>query len=366
MSPEAPVVPGPRSRRWLTVLATLLGLSLARYLGDSAEPAARDRLEGRVMGTSWSLRLARPLAPPRADALRAVVQSSLDAVDRRMSTWRPDSELSRLNAFTGTTAVPLHPELAEVLGLALEIGQASGGAFDPTVGPLVRAWGFGPGATSRGVAPPAASPADPSRADPVRFAALRALVGLDRLELVRTASGAARLRKRAAGVELDLSAIAKGYAVDRAAVALEAAGVDAFLLEVGGELVARGRRSDGAAWRVGVEAPDPGRRHTQLGLALEGRAMATSGDYRNFWTDAEGRRYGHTLDPRTGRPVPHRLRSVTVLHPRCAVADAWATALMVLGPEAIEAVAAREGLEVHALEPDGDGEWRHRRYGAAP
>ena len=292
---------------------------------------------GTTMGTAWSLVAVAPRGS--RPALQALVQASLDGVDGRMSTWKPDSELSRLVAHAGTDAVPASPELREVLRLAREVSEASAGAFDVTVGPLVDAWGFGP---------------DGRRGEPddETLDQLTRRVGYRHLE-VDDAVGS--VRKRIPDLSVDLSAIAKGWGADQAAAALRQAGYRDFLLEVGGEVVAAGQRVDGAAWCVGVERPDPDRRAVHTAVGLRDLALATSGDYRNFFEAGDGRRRSHTIDPRTGRPVAHGLASVSVVSERCAHADAWATALTVLGPKAGVAVAERLQLAARFVTRDADG-----------
>jgi thiamine biosynthesis lipoprotein len=250
-----------------------------------------------------------------------------------MSTYRDDSELSRFNRFAANEPFPVAPETLEVFRIAREVSDLSGGAFDVTVGPLVAAWGFG--ATDRVPAPPSAA----------EITALRARVGFDRIEID---PGAGTLTKTRADVESDLSAIAKGYAVDQVAAALRELGHGNFLVEVGGEVRAGGRRLDGALWRVAIEKPDSALRGIYEVVSLRDVALATSGDYRNYY-EVGGRRISHTIDPRTARPIDHTLASVSVLHADAVHADALATALNVLGPEAGYALAEREGLAAYFL-----------------
>lgn len=284
-------------------------------------PAA---LAGATMGTTWSARLALPPGLA-ADAARAAIQQALDGVVAQMSTWDASSDLSRYNrAAAGWQALP--GDCFHVLRHALQLAADTGGAYDPTVGPLVNAWGFGP--------PPHAS--EPPSAGAIQ--ALRQRCGWRRIRL----DDAGRRAWQPGGAYLDLSAIAKGYGVDRAARALDDAGVAHYLVEVGGELRARGQRPDGQPWRVAIEVPDGSDDHA-LALALRGRSIATSGDYRRY-RDNAGRRYAHTLDPRTGQPVDNGVASVTVVHDGCMQADALATALTVLGERDGLAYARRHDL----------------------
>ena len=278
-----------------------------------------------------------PQAEPRA--VEAAVRRVLDRIEGRMSHYRVDSELSRFNRARTTGPQAMSAETLGVVAEAQAVSRASGGAFDVTVGPLVDAWGFGP---------PGRAPAAP---DEGSLAALRARVGFDLLELDRAA---ATLRKRNADVVIDLSAIAKGYAVDAVSSLLVDSGYGDHLVEIGGELRGAGTNEEGAPWRVAVERPVPGAPAAQRIVPLTDAALATAGDYRNFY-DLDGRRVSHTLDPRTGRPVTHGLLSVSVIAERCSLADARSTALNVLGPEAGYALAAEQGWAALFVEDDGTG-----------
>jgi thiamine biosynthesis lipoprotein len=261
--------------------------------------------------------------------LEAMVQRALDAVVAQMSPWEPLSDLSRYNRSAAGTWTPLPAATATVLRRAMAIAEASQGAFDPTLGALTDLWGFGP-------RPFAGSPPDAET-----ITALRDLGGWKRLTL----DGDALFQP--GGLKLDLNGIAKGFGVDQAAAALDRAGVKSYLVEVGGELRGTGAKPDGQPWWVELERP------TSLGygandtektvVALHDLSVATSGDYRRFF-DHDGRRYAHTLDPATGAPTTHPTVSVIVLAPDCMSADAWATALTVMAPDAALAFAAEQDL----------------------
>ncbi|MGE0744290.1 MAG: FAD:protein FMN transferase [Rhodospirillales bacterium] len=302
-------------------------------------PAAGARvatLVGETMGTTWTVRVA---APPDIDfvALRARIQHALDRVVAQMSTYRPDSDLSRFNAAPAGTWLALPEEFLAVLTAALALARETDGAFDPTVGPLVDLWGFGP-AGRRTEPPPAAA-----------IEAVAGPVGWARLEI----DAARRRARQPGGVRLDLSAIAKGFGVDAVADCLRDAGLTCYLVEVGGELRGAGTKPDGKPWWVAPDRPRADMPETIV--ALHGLAVATSGDYRRFF-DSGGIRYAHTIDPRTGRPVSHGLVAVTVLHPSCMQADALATALTVLGPQAGYDFACARGIAALFVARDGGGD----------
>jgi thiamine biosynthesis lipoprotein len=337
----------------LLALAAVVALGTLASRTFYGERAPRlHTLAGRTMGTTWSLKVALPEGAPAAwvNAMGDTVQARLDRVERLMSTWDSTSELSAFNRFSDTTAFELSPETVAVLEIALEVGSASGGALDVSVGPLVEAWGFGPG----GSTPP--RPPEEAALD-----SLRSLLGTDRVVVDPTRRGAAKAHP---GVELDLSAVAKGYALDLATDGVSRMGGKDFALEVGGEVLARGERPDGTAWRVAIEAPTPESRAVFRVLELRDEAVATSGDYRNF-LDIDGTRYSHLLDPRSLQPIPWRGFSVSVLHTEAAHADAWATALSVLGPDEGLALAEELGLSVVFVVPAEGGRFRVRFTGAA-
>ncbi len=270
------------------------------------------------MGTYWSL---QAVAPPAGAA--PGVQAVLDRVVAQMSQWEADSDLSRFNRAAPGVWREVPAELAHVLEAALAIGRTSGGAFEPALGRVSEQWGFG-----------SAGPVDrvPDRAP---------AVGRVEFDAER---GQAR---RSEGALLDLSGIAKGYGVDAAAEWLLAKGVRHFLIEIGGELRGEGIRPDGQPWWVDVELP-PSWPGAGWRIALHDLSVATSGDYRRCF-EVDGLRYSHSFDPRTGRPIVNGVRSATVIHRSCMMADGWATALTVLGPEAAIALADEEGLAACVL-----------------
>ncbi len=317
----------------------MVGVVLLAAGCDGGADAELLVLRGSTMGTSYSVQLVDAPASLDADALQRRIDALLLDINGLMSTYQPDSELSRFNANASTEWVPVSAELARLVAEAQAISTASGGAFDVTVGPLVNLWGFGPEVKADEL---------PSQ-DEIDAALAR--IGYAKLQ-VRLDPPA--LRKQQPDLYLDLSAIAKGYGVDRVAVLLTEAGIVNALVEIGGELYGHGHNGRGEPWRIAVEKPDPRARRVFRVVPLLDRGMATSGDYRNFF-ELDGRRYSHSIDPATGRPVAHALASVTVLGDSTALADAWATALLVSGPERGFALAQRLGLEALLIEHDGEG-----------
>ncbi|MEZ5976796.1 MAG: FAD:protein FMN transferase [Planctomycetota bacterium] len=306
----------PRVRGAVVLIALLAAVAAVRGCVAPSQPL---RLVGTSMGTTWSVVVAGdgPFSGDEARELRRVVEEELARVDDAMSTWRPETAVSRFNAAEPGVGVELGEATWEVLDVSRRAHDATGGAFDPTVGPLVKAWGFGGGA--KGEAPDA---------DELRR--LHGLVGFEHLVDRRPV-----LDKDVAGVEIDFSAVAKGFAVDRVSDALVAAGATNHLVEVGGEVRVRGERPGGGAWRVGVEDPShpEGGRAAEV-LALSERALATSGDYRNA-REVDGELVSHLFDPRVLRPIATHVASASVVAPTCARADALATALAVLGSDGI-------------------------------
>ncbi len=294
-------------------------------------------IEGATMGTAY--RVSAVVDAGEVDALEDDVAAIVGQIDGLMSTYRPESELSRFNASDGTGWVEVSADTHAVLAAAHRTAAVTGGSFDATVGPLVDLWGFGPSGSRR------ALPAERDLAD------VRSRIGSEHLEPARDRHA---VRKTLAGLHVDLSGIAKGYGVDRVAGRLDVAGVEHYLVDIGGELRARGRKPDGTPWRIGIERPSAGRRVPLTVIGLEDRAVATSGDYRNFF-DLGGRRYSHAIDPVTGRPVEHTLASVSVVADTAMEADALSTALMVMGPERGYEHARSAGAAALFLvrEPDG-------------
>ncbi len=273
---------------------------------------------GRTMGTTYRVK-AFAESGTKVSGLDTRIRERLDAINRSMSTYLPESEINRFNILkTAGKPFPVSEEFQKVLQAAQEVYRLTGGAWDGTVKPLVDLWGFGP---------PGARNAPP---DPEKIREALKKVGFHRIRI----SGNGYLVKENASVSLDLASIAKGYGVDSLAALLQANGIRRFLVEIGGEVFAAGLKPDGSRWRIGINEPTPGTPLDRVYkvLALKDMALATSGDYRNFFEHG-GIRYAHVIDPRTGYPVSNGVVSVSVLAKTCMLADALATALMVMGPE---------------------------------
>lgn len=320
------------SREGLFCVALLVAL-----VGCSRAPAPV-QLAGSCMGTSWHVTYVRAQDLPSPETLQAGIEAILEEIEQSMSTYRADSEITLFNALPVNTWYEVSADFYTVLSTALAVGRASGGAYDVTVGPLVDLWGFGPGPRLR------EPPTD------IQVKKRLAEVGQDRLRL----DGERRSVLKSAPLSLDFSSIAKGYAVDRVANWLEQQGVGRFLVEVGGEMRVAGLSHRGDPWLIAIEKPDSTQRSVLAAVGVTDAALATSGDYRNYF-ELDGRRYSHTIDPRNGYPVAHDLVSVTVIHPGAVLADAWATALTVLGSEQALTVAQAQGLAVYFIRREGDG-----------
>ncbi|MFZ2998170.1 FAD:protein FMN transferase [Sphingobium sp.] len=275
------------------------------------------------MGTNWSARIVDP-----PEGSEAAILATIARIIAQMSNWETDSDISRFNRAPIDQWVPLPPDMLTVLRAGLDMARLSGGAFDPAMGHLVDRWGFGP--SVRSTAP---------------------MVATSPWQAIEVTSDAARRR---ADIALDFSGIAKGFAVDAVADTLRALEADNFLIEIGGELRGQGIKPDIQPWWVDVEAPT-GLSVPILRIALCGQSVATSGDYRRYRMEG-ARRLSHSIDPATQAPIDHGVASVTVLHERAMMADAWATAITVLGPDRGMALATRHGLAARlVMRDDGRG-----------
>lgn len=312
---------------------------------SSGGPAPLDVavLDGPTMGSTFTVKVV--LSGPERDpsSLAAVVEGVLAEVDASMSNWREDSEIERLNRHGDATPVPVSAPLARLFDVSTDVHRRSGGLFDPTMAPLISRWGFGP----QGAVGPAPGPDE--------IEGLRNRVGFG--ALLQWDAAARTVRKARPEVELNLAAVAPGFAADLLAEALESDGWQDYMIEIGGEVRARGRNATREPWRIAIERPDGGSVDALQVVALGTGALATSGDYRNY-REENGQRLSHTLDPRTGRPITHTLASVTVIQPSAGAADAWATALMVAGPDEGAALAEKESLPALFVVRASDGAFR--------
>ena len=327
-------------RGFSTTSLLCLAVLVASSCGPTEQQPTAHVFQGSTMGTTYTVKVVEPgLGKSRFEDIRHLIEDRLEDVNQKMSHYQEDSELSRFNQLSETTPFGVSLETFEVFRQAIELSTLTHGALDITVGPLVDAWGFGP--QSR----PEQIPTDE------HIQALRQKTGYEKLELD---SNALSLRKTEPQLRCDLSAIAKGYGVDRVADALSQEGLQSFMVEVGGEVRTDGVNDEGQPWRIGVERPVTTGRVIEKVISLSGWAMATSGDYRNYY-EVDGVRYSHMIDPRTGRPITHNLASVSVIDRTCARADGLATALLVLGPEEGYPLAIEEDLAVLFLVHEGGG-----------
>ena len=318
----------------------LQGLSAAVVAAGCGQPArAATQFGGPTMGSTYTVKIAglHLDAATEAAARQAVERAFADVVSR-MSAYLDDSELSRFNRHPSAAPFALSADAYAVFRLAQQVSAASDGAFDITVAPVVDAWGFGPGRAQRVVGE-------------TEVAALETRVGWRMLTLDDSHATVAKTKP---DVRADLSGIAKGFAVDRAAQALDALGLGDYMVEAGGEIRTRGRNADGRPWQIAIERPDAVPQQAFRIVPLTGLAMATSGDYRIYF-ERDGARYCHEIDPATGCPIRHGLASVSVVAPECGYADAMATALIVLGPEKGYALAAARNIAAQFIVRERDG-----------
>ena len=321
---------------WLVAFFVALpSVSLTPSISSAQSPRPSfdgSTFRGRTMGTTYMVKVFGEIS--NADDLRIDVDAELRQVNDQMSTYLQSSEISRFNSSQSTDWFSVSADTARVVEVAQEVAEKTDGAFDITVGPIVNAWGFGP--EKRTGHPPDAS----------KLKTLQKSVGYEKLS-ARLDPPA--IRKSVASLQIDLSAIAKGHAVDRLVELLAKAGADDVFVEVGGEVRTSGDKK-GEPWKVGIQLPENTMTVPMIAHAMgrgdgQDESMATSGDYRNYF-EKDGKRYSHTIDPRTNAPIQHKLASVSVVHPSCMVADAWATAINVLGPDDGLEKAKQENLDV--------------------
>jgi len=321
--------------KWWLVL---LGLA---FLVSCSDAPKQIRFSGDTMGTTYSIALYSKDPRHTQAEIQKKVETVLAQVNAQMSTYDPDSELSRFNRHESTQPVVISRALERVIGRALAIAEQTDGLLDVTVGPLVNLWGFGPQAKPEQV--PTAE----------ELEAVRDYVGYRKLRIENH-----QLTKAHPKVYVDLSTIAKGYGVDRVAYLLDDLEITQYLIEIGGEIRTRGGKPDGQPWRLAVEKPVSTERSIQEIVSFNEGALATSGDYRNFYEE-NGRRYSHIINPLTAEPIQHNLVSVSVYTEDCMSADAYATALLVMGTEQAKAFVEKHQLAALLVykTDDGFGEW---------
>ncbi|WP_413110826.1 FAD:protein FMN transferase [Thaumasiovibrio sp. DFM-14] len=295
------------------------------------------QIDGNTMGTYYVIKYVAQDGLPSSEAIQAEIDAALELVNDQMSTYRPHSELSRFNQHQTAEPFAVSEATAKVVKEAIRVSDVTRGALDVTVGPLVNLWGFGPDAK------PELIPTDEE------LAQRRSMTGIEKLAVNGT-----MLTKTIPELYVDLSSIAKGYGVDVVAEYLETLGVHNYLVEIGGELRIKGNNGEGVPWRIAIEKPVEEGRAVQEVITVGENAIATSGDYRNYY-ERDGIRYSHSIDPQTGKPINHRLVSVTVIDPSSMTADALATGLMVAGPEDAMAIAEEYGLKVYLIKKTDDG-----------
>lgn len=291
-------------------------------------------ISGFTMGTSYNVVAVDPSHRLTNAKMRAAIESALAEVNTQMSNWDPTSEISRFNAQAGTGAQSLSPALATVMEAAETVYRDSQGRFDTTMGPLIELWGFG-------------APGARTKPDEAAIAAARQRSGHENTLRV----GQGEMRKTQSDAQVYLAAIGKGFGADQVGRALEALGLTDYMIEIGGDLYASGRNPDGQPWQIGIETPDSRNRSVMDVIGVSGLGLASSGDYRNYF-EQDGQRFSHVIDPATGHPIEHRTASATVLADNGMLADAWATAMLVLGRDRGMEIAEAQNLAVLFVERD--------------
>lgn len=326
-------------RRSTVAFILLLFFLYISGCGNDSSRVAPLTLGGLTMGTTYTLKINEPAIQLSAEKINADVENILIDVNKKMSTYIDDSELSLINKAISREWIPVSADLHQLISDATRISELTVGSFDITIGPLVNLWGFGPPAQSQKI---------PNDAE---ISAALARTGFKNINL---RSSPTALQKTIADIYIDLSGIAKGYGVDKIAEYLEQQNINNYMVEIGGEIRASGVNEVNFAWRIGIEKPVSGQRAVQRIIKLNNIAMATSGDYRNYFEE-NGKRYSHTIDPQTGRPITHALVSVTVLHKSTTWADALATGFLVMGRESAYKIATQQNLAVLFIEKTENG-----------
>jgi len=325
--------------RLCQVLFLVSVVLLVTACGEDSSQARLKEFDGDTQGTTYHIKVVDLPATLTPDTVRNAIEAELDDITRHFSTYTPDSELSRFNRSRDTGWISASAGLVQVLSEARQISELSHGAYDVTVAPLVDLWGFGPEDTGDRI---------PSETE---IAAAQARIGYTHLGIRLTPPA---IRKDIPDLTVDVASIAQGYTVDRVAERLEKLGIANYLVEIGGELRGKGLNQHGGHWRIGIERPTPGERAVYTIIRIADVGVSTSGDYRDYF-ERDGQRYSHTINPQTGRPVTHRLASVTVVSESTMRADALSTALMVLGPEEGYHLAEQAGVAAYFIIKSDDG-----------
>ncbi|WP_373290844.1 FAD:protein FMN transferase [Shewanella aestuarii] len=302
-----------------------------------SQPETTVQLAGKTMGTTYHITVIANAQLPEANLLQTEIDMALEIVNNQMSTYRPNSELSRFNQLQIRQGTEVSADTLTVVNEAIRLYEVTNGALDITIGPLINLWGFGPDKR------PTTSPSLEA------IEAAKAKTGLSELTIDGN-----RLVKDNADLYVDLSSIAKGFGVDKIASLLDKYQVSGYLVEIGGEISVKGHKADGSKWRIAVEKPTEDGQEVQQVIELDTMALATSGDYR-IYHEENGERFSHLIDPRSGYPIKHKLASATVLHKSSMTADGYATAMMVLGTEASLALAKEQNLAIMLIEKQEQG-----------
>ncbi len=328
----------------LKIIQRTAGLLITAFLLHACSNTAlrEHTIQGSTMGTQFTIKVLLPANSPLIKHLSNDVNQRLEKLNQSLSNWQSDSELSRFNAYTSTQWQPLSEDLYNVMQEANIIHQQSQGKFDVTLSPLIDLWGFGP---IKHTAYPS-----PSRIQ-------SALKNVGQARLIQLKDTPPSMKKQQADVQINLSALAKGYAIDQLAEYLISLEIDNFLVEIGGDLRTRGVNIKGQRWRVGIEKPNDLGHSIQSIIALDNQSIATSGDYRNFFVNASGQRMSHIIDPTTGYPITHKLSSVTVINQTAMRADALATALLVLGEKEGLALANKHNIAALFIRRDANSRY---------
>jgi len=304
-------------------------------IGCVDHPGSNDLVvfSGATMGTVYSIKVHGIPEDLTTVQLQSEIKKVLEQISHSMSTFQPESEVSRFNSLQRTTPFSISSDLFEVLAESLRISMLTNGALDITVAPLVNLWGFG---------------VDSRPDDVPGESQINSLLKRTGYKKIKITDDPATVLKQLPELTVNLSAIAKGYAVDQVSLLLAERGITGYLVEIGGEIRTSGQKPGQMPWIVGIEKPAVGERTIQQVVSIGENAMATSGDYRNYF-EKNGKRYSHLIDPTTGRPVEHQLASVSVIHPSCMTADGFATAFMVMGPDKAYRLAIQQKLAAYFL-----------------